>query len=1067
MLCRPPLLKSLSLLILSLAVRPAPAADEPVIPKTVSFNRDIRPILSNLCYHCHGPDKTKRQADLRFDTRNGLFAKLDTQHVITPGQPDKSALVARVTSEDDTEKMPPADSGLSITPHQVALLKTWIAQGATWQPHWSFIPPARPAPPDISRPTWARNAIDHFVLARLDRTGLTPSPEASRATLLRRLHLDLTGLPPTPARVIAFLADNQPGAYEREVDRLLASPRAGEHLAVGWLDAARYADTSGYQNDGPRSMWRWRDWVLSAINGNMPFDQFTTEQLAGDLLPDPTLDQLIATGFNRNHRGNSEGGVIPEEYQVEYVVDRVDTTATVWLGLTLKCARCHEHKYDPISQQEFYRVFAYFNNIPENGRAIKEGNSPPYIKAPTPDQRVRRRALAAQLSEARRTALKVQPQLAAAQRQWEATKGRRLTAGTDHSITRGLVAHFPLDGTLANTVAPKQPAMPLPAEADYRPGQVGRAVVLDEGSHLATDNSVASFQYRDPMTLAGWFLPENVTSGALITKMTDEERGKGYSVDLHQGHIRINLIARWLDDSIRVRSQKPVTAGKWHHVAVTYDGTRVASGIHLYINGQPVPLHVDHDFINQSYNAAEPLRLGAGGGPAGRFQGLVDDVRIYNRAVTALEASILATPQSIPAILAIPHTKRSRGQSAKLRLYYLAHHASRSHRETYAKLGALERASHALEAELPTVMVMQELEAPRETHLLVRGQYDQPGEAVTPGTPTALPPLSKNTPPNRLGLARWLTRADNPLTARVITNRMWQSLFGTGLVRTTEDFGSQGELPSHPRLLDWLATGFVRLRWNTKAMMRLIVTSATYRQASVFTPELLDRDPENRLLSRSPRYRLSAEVIRDQALFAAGLLNEHIGGPSVRPYQPAGLWKEIASTTNYDQSTGSALYRRSLYTYAKRTVTNPTMLAFDASTREACMVRPARTNTPLQALTLMNDITFTEAARVFAERVLTAQPAQNQGRNGLPDSERLQHAFLLVLSRQPTPVESAILLDNLRHQRRAFRNAPGAAEGLATTGEAPHPPGLDSVEVATWTALCSLLLNLDEAISRE
>ena len=1031
---------------------------EPV-PETVQFNRDIRPILSNLCYHCHGPDKTKRQAKLRFDTREGLFARRDDHTVVVPGKPATSALYQRITSRDADERMPPADSGLTLTPRQAQLIQKWIAQGASWQPHWSFIPATRPPLPRVSRPEWPRNAIDHFILSRLDREGLDPSPEADRSTLLRRLHLDLTGLPPTPQRVLAFLADTTPAAYQREVDRLLASPRTGEHFTVDWLDAARYADTSGYQNDGPRSMWRWRDWVLGAINGNMPFDRFTIEQLAGDLLPDPTLDQLIATGFNRNHRGNSEGGVIPEEFQVEYVVDRVDTTATVWLGLTLKCARCHEHKYDPIPQQEFYRVFAYFNNIPENGRAIKEGNSPPYIKAPTPAQQQRQQQLATALAESRRTSLKLQPLLGMAQRSWEASPAARLPADTDWSLTDGLLVHFPLDGTLTNTVDAKQPAMPLPAEADYADGQVGKAARLAEGSHLATDKSLAGFNYYDQLTLAIWLKADRVDRGTLISKMTDEPRAKGYYVDLADGHVRINLITRWLDDSIRVRSARPITAGRWYHLAVSYDGSRLASGIRLYLDGKPVPLLVDHDFINQSFDIDEPVRIGAGGGPEGFFSGLLDDVRIYSRDLSAREVSILATPLNIPQLLKIPQAKRTSAQAAKLRQYYIAKHATRGHRDLIARHIALTREARAFLAAVPTVMVMQELTQPRKTHLLLRGQYDRPGVLVQPGTPAILPRLPQGSPSNRLGLARWLVNKQNPLTARVITNRLWQGLFGAGLVRTTEDFGSQGELPSHPQLLDWIATEFHRNDWDVKALVRLIVTSNTYRQSSRVVPALLDRDPDNRLLSRAPRYRLSAEVIRDQALYASGLLNEQIGGPSVRPYQPEGLWKEIASTTDYDQSTGGGLYRRSLYTYSKRTVTNPTMLTFDASTREACIVRPSRTNTPLQALTLMNDVTFTEAARCLAERVLSGP--------GKSDPARLEQAFLLTVSRPPSRAESAILLANLKHQRAAFARLPGAAAQLAATGDTPRRKGLDDVDVATWTALASLLLNLDEAISRE
>ncbi|MFP6769552.1 MAG: DUF1549 domain-containing protein, partial [Planctomycetaceae bacterium] len=606
-----------SALFLTVLTTPLSAAD-PVLPETVDFNRDIRPILSNLCYHCHGPDKAKRQADLRFDTRDGVFAKRDDVVVTVPGKPAQSEIYRRITTKDATERMPPDDSGLSVTPHQVQLIRRWIVQGASWQAHWSFSPPVRPPLPDVSRPDWPKNAIDHFILARLDKARLPPSPPANPTTLLRRLHLDLTGLPPTPQQIARYLADTTPAAYEREVDRLLGSPRLGEHLAARWLDAARYADTSGYQNDGPRDMWRWRDWILDSLNTNMPFDRFTIEQLAGDLLPNATLEQRIATGFNRNHRGNSEGGVIPEEFQVEYVVDRVDTTATVWLGLTLNCARCHEHKYDPFSQKEFYRLFAYFNNLPENGRAIKEGNSPPLIKAPTSAQQVQQLALAKAVTDAQRTVLKLLPLLAMSQRKWEAADAAKLAAGTDWSVTSGLVAHFPLDQTLTDATDAKRMGKFSDAAA-YDLGRLRHAAKLSGGGFVEVEQSPTSFGYRDHFTLSAWIRPDRVDRGTVLSRMADVDQGKGYYVDFEKGHIRVNLITRWLDDSIRIQSARPITAGSWRHLAVTYDGTRLAKGIQLFLDGRPVPVTVNYDFINQSFQSNEPLRLGGGGGGARRF----------------------------------------------------------------------------------------------------------------------------------------------------------------------------------------------------------------------------------------------------------------------------------------------------------------------------------------------------------------------------------------------------------------------------------------------------------------
>jgi len=1044
-------------LLFVLAGSMSAVAAEP-LPERVEFNRDIRPILADSCYHCHGPDKTKREAKLRFDTREGLFGRHDDITIVLPGKPAASELYRRVTSQDADERMPPADSGLVLSDRQVAMLKRWIEQGASWQTHWSFIPARRPATPDVDNADWARNPIDRFVLARLEAAGLVPTPPANRSTLARRLSLDLTGLPPDPRLVDSFLADRRPGAWERLADRVLASPRLGEHLASRWLDAARYADTSGYQNDGPRTMWRWRDWVTAAFNANMPFDQFTIEQLAGDLLPDPTLDQRIATAFNRNHRGNSEGGVIAEEYQVEYVVDRVDTTATVWLGLTLKCARCHEHKYDPFSQREFYRVYAFFNNIPENGRAIKEGNSPPYIKAPTPAQQQRLAELDRELVEVRRTALKLQPVIAMAQRRWEALSELKAFHPSQWTLTDGLVARFPLDGDARNTVSKAAAAETREGQPAWSTGRRAGAASFDGRRFLDAGNT-GDFGYYDKFSLVAWIRPERVDRGTIISRMTDTEQADGYYLSLSDGHVQLNLIKRWLDDSIRVESTRKLTPGKWVHIAVSYDGSRLADGIRLYLDGKPVPLKVNFDFINQSFKSTEPLRIGGGGGPAGRFTGLIDDVGVYDRDLSAREMAMLAVPATVDRIVALPAAKRSPGESARLRAWYLESRADAAHRRAVASMVTATRARRAFFESLPTVMVMHEMAPRKQTFVLTRGRYDRPGKPVTAGLPAALPPMPEGAPANRLGFARWLVDRDHPLTARVTVNRIWQGILGNGLVRTTEDFGSQGERPSHPLLLDWLATELVRTGWDTKALIKTIVTSATYRQASRVTPEQLERDPENRMLGRAPRYRLSAQVIRDQALAAAGLLTERLGGPSVRPYQPKGLWKEIASDTDYNQSHGADLYRRSLYTYWKRTVMPPAMAAFDASSRETCTVRPSRTNTPLQALTLMNDATFVEAARVLAERVLAEAGPDDRG--------RLVRAFRLVTAREPTTAETSILLAGLARQRQQFQARPAAARQLAAVGEAPRNEQLDATEVAAWTTITGILLNLDETISRE
>ncbi len=774
---------------------------EDATERAISFNRDIRPILSTHCWACHGPDSATREADLRLDQAEGAHADRDGYRVIDTAQPEASELLRRITSSDSDEQMPPPDAVRRLTPAELELLQRWVHQGGKYEAHWSLITPRDAAPPaPQSIPQFPiRNAIDRFVLARLQEAGLQPARRASRETLIRRVTLDLTGLPPTPQEVDAFLNDRRPDAWERLVDRLLASPRYGERMAQVWLDAARFADSGGYQGDILRDMSLWRDWVIRAYNDNMPFDQFTIEQLAGDLLNNPSQDQLIATGFNRNHRINDEDGIILEEFRVEYVADRVETTATVWLGLTARCARCHNHKYDALTQQEYYGLFAFFNSIDEKGRG--HGNSAPLLRV---------------------VPAKLQSQIDALDRQ-----------------------------------------------------------------------------------LAG------------------------------------------------LQTQK-----------------------------------------KQEAESDQPS-------------------------------------------------------------------------DTDKQITQLRQKRDKLLASAPSTMIMRERDEPRNTHILIRGAYDRPGEPVAIGTPSAVAPSFDRLPRNRLGLANWLLDRRNPLTARVAVNRYWQMYFGRGIVETAEDFGTQGQLPSHPELLDWLATEFIRNGWNVKAMQRLIVTSSTYCQTTAVSPAAWKRDPENRLLSRGPRFRLSAEALRDQALSASDLLNDRIGGPSVRPYQPPGLWDELSSASRkYNQSTGRDLYRRSLYTFIRRTVPPPSMTTLDAPDRELCTVRRPTTNTPLQALVLMNDETWVEAARALAERCLRETSSANRDTTALTGT-RLTHAFRLLLARRPSERELQMLTQTLSHYRQRYEASPDDATALLSTGESPRDASLSMSELAAYTAVCSLLINLDEAITRE
>jgi hypothetical protein len=836
-------------------------ADEARTSGTVEFNRDIRPILSDTCYTCHGPAKATRKAGLRLDTEAGLSG------VVAPGKPQDSELWHRVSAAQPSKRMPPQKSGRKLTARQVELLRRWIEQGGKWQNHWSFIPPQRPALPAVRHTAWPRNPIDHFVLARLEREGLRPSPEAPRATLIRRVTFDLTGLPPTPQEIDAFLTDRSPDAYEKVVDRLLASPRYGERMVLEWLDAARYADSNGYQTDGTRPMWPWRDGVIDALNRDQPFDQFTVEQLAGDLLPGATLAQKVATGFHRNHMLNGEGGRIAEESRVEYVVDRVNTTSTVWLGLTVACAQCHDHKYDPIPQKDFYRLYAFFNNVAETG-AVDRRNSTaaPVIELPTEQQKARIAGQTRAVTTLERELRELGPKLRARQEQWERTAG-----------TGGMTA-------------------------------------------------------------------------------------------------------------------------------------------------------------------------------------------------------------DLVAVLRTPRAERTPRGAKALADFYLA--AAPERKAVQSRLDAARKALQGLKNSVLITMVMEERAQPRDTFVLLRGQYDKYGEKVTGGVPACLPPLPQGAPNNRLGLARWLVDRSNPLTARVAVNRAWQTFFGAGLVKTAEDFGSQGEPPSHPELLDWLATEFMppslqpsppggegdnllqpsppggegRVRgWDVKALHRRIVTSATYRQSSRAAPGLLERDPDNRLLARGPRLRLSAFALRDQALALSGLLVEKRGGPPVRPYQPPGIWEEMSfGFIRYVQDHGEGIYRRSLYTFWRRSV-GPTNL-FDTSPRQVCTVRLPRTNTPLHALVLMNDTTYIEAARVWAERLL---------RQGKTPRERLGLAFRAATGRHATAAELSILERGFERVLRQYRADRPAALKLVSTGEYQRDPALDPAEVAAFTGMLNTILNLDEVITKE
>lgn len=998
----------------------------------VEFNRDIRPILSDRCFACHGPDAGNRKSPLRLDSEKEAKRDLGRGRFgIVDGDPGKSQVFQRITSSNKALRMPPQYAGHAALPAgDIELIKRWIEQGAPWQAHWSLVPPQRPP---------GENSIDSFVRARLEREGLQPSAPARPETLLRRVYLDLTGLPPAPAEVDAFLADPSATAYEKTVDRLLASPAHAERMALRWLDAARYADTNGYQSDGVRDMWRWRDWVIDAYLQNMPFDKFTIEQIAGDLLPNATLSQKIATGFHRNHRTNAEGGIVEEEFRVEYVADRVETTSTVWLGLTMGCSRCHDHKYDPIKQRDFYSMFAFFNNVPERGLVYNFGNDEPMIKAPTPEMSERLAALDTTVTTARAAWDGWQPKLEKDQRQWE-KKIRKQKV--DWSVGKGLIYANDLD----SCAAPCQ----LPAVA----GKRGKALAFN-GKEAFDAGDKAKFNYMTPYSFSAWVKPESET-GAILSRIEDYWEGEGYGLYIKNGNVHFVATRRYTDISLRLETEEKLKLSQWQHIAFTYDGMRKGKGVHIWIDGKPAKIKVTFDELTYPFGPKVPFLIGGGGGL--KFQGAIDDVKVYDRALTEEEALSLSVLQTVSALAGIPPEGRTAPERAKLHLAFLDTAMDSAARAAMTARDEAQAARDKYYASIPTVMVMEE-GPKRQAYILKRGAYDAHGEPVDSATPSALPPMKPGWPRNRLGLAYWLVDRSNPLTARVQVNRLWQMFFGQGLVKTVEDFGSQGEWPSHPGLLDWLAVEFMDSGWDLRAIEKKIVMSETYRQSSKAPPALWQRDPENRLLARGPRIRLAAQFVRDQALAASGLLVAKVGGPSVKPYQPPGLWQELTGGGGYKEDKGDGLYRRSLYTFWKRTVAPPMMVNFDAPTREGCTVRETRTDTPLQALNLMNDVVFLEAARKMGERMMRE--------GGAAPADRIRYGWKLLLSRDPRPSEATAALAAYDRFLTRYRADRPAAEAYLKQGESERDPALDTAELAASSTIASLILNLDEAVTKD
>ncbi len=1042
-------------------------AETPAANTRIDFARDVRPILSNHCWSCHGPDEATRQAKLRLDRRDSAIAKTESGKIaVTPGNPKASELVTRINARDDDQLMPPLDAKRPLTSAQKETLRRWIEQGAEFSQHWAFVPPQRPAVPrtksQISNLKFEiRTPIDAFVHARLEAEGLAPSSEAPKETWLRRATLDLTGLPPSLTDLQAFLADDSPDAFEKVVDRLLVSPRHAERMAMHWLDAARYADTNGYNNDETRSMWPWRDWVIEAFASGMPYDQFLSEQLAGDLLPNATLAQRVATGFNRNHVLTTEGGIIEEEYHVEYVADRVHTTATVVMGLSFQCARCHDHKFDPLTQREYYQFAAFFNNVPDRIVGYNQGRmAEPLLKVPSREQqaeldRLQRRKAEIEALLKHREA-NIAPEIA----RWEKslTPDEIAKAGP-----AGLVSHFPLDeadGDQVGDLVHADRRGTIRGKVARVPGKFGGALEFD-GKTFVLGGEVGAFDSDEKFSLTAWVWPTSNSPTTVLSKIDEANDFRGYDVILEGAKVCSHFSHHWPDKAFKVVTKQPLSLNEWHHVAVTYDGSRRASGVKIYVDGKPRDFDATtNNSLDGTLKTDKPFHIGQRNATA-PFQGRIDDVQLYSVSLTADEAASLAAGQSLGRlkdILAISSKDRTESQAALLRQFYLDRIDGES-RNMKSQISDLPRQLAELDKAIPVTMVMQEQTPRRSMFLLRRGQYDQRGDEVTAGVPSVFSSLPQNALADRVSLARWLTSPSHPLTARVAVNRWWEMLFGTGLVETAEDFGVQGTLPSHPELLDWLATELIRTGWDQRAILKLIVTSAAYRQSSRVTPELLLRDPRNRLLARGPRYRLPAETVRDNALAVSGLLRERLGGPSVKPYQPDGLWEDVSveRRDKYVADAGDGVYRRGMYTFWKRTCPPPGMMTFDAPDREFCLIRRARTNTPLQALVLLNDPTFVEAARNLAERVLTEAKT---------DDERIALAFQLSLSRLPTAAERRVLSETLHAASDRFRTDRATAEKLLSVGRATSRLEIAPEELAAWTTVMSLLLNLDEAISK-
>ena len=1039
----------------------------------IDFQTEVRPLLSNACFQCHGPDPGTRIADLRLDLKDGAFGARKNGAPVVPGDADASLIYQRITHQDAAKRMPPEYSHKKLEPAEIDTLRAWIDQGAEWTGHWSFDPPVRSELPQTANTTWATTPIDSFILARVESAGLSPAAEADRRTLARRAALDITGLPPVPSDLQAFLDDQKSGAYERYIDRLFGLPSYGEHRARYWLDAARYADTHGIHIDNYREMWPYRDWVINAYNANMPFDQFTIEQIAGDLLPNPTLDQLVGSGFHRCNATTNEGGVIPEEFEVIYAKDRADTTGTVFLGLTVGCATCHDHKFDPIKQKDFYAMTAFFRNTTQYVMDGNVSDPPPIMIVPQLDDRSQNAKLIKKIRSAEATLATAKT---AANKKFDAwiSKQRYQSVATpiepSSEMLYATATHVAHGG--------QQQAIELPPDVKVGEGPATNVPAFLFGEEGVVELPSSGIARGKPFSIATWVYHPERDGAFIVASQTDpKDKMRGWSITIGDRQIRFGLKGISDDKSSSINlgpnNQRRLTTGAWVHITVTYDGSAEQAGLRFYVDGAELPVQGEEYFTKLEGEVLNdwPISLGRGyisGDDEGSYKsryfagGGIADFRIFNRALTVEEAKVVANWSLLDRARSTQPDELSAEQQEILRLRYLNLDDSKYKKLVSRKLET-ERKVREIRRRGSVTHVMQEAAgATPEAHILFRGMYDQRLDVVTADTPGFLPAMSDKFSKNRLGLANWIVDESNPLTARVAVNRYWQEIFGTGLVRTSDDFGAQGEPPSHPELLDWLAVDFRDSGWDVKRLLKNMLMSSTYRQAAVATEDKKEKDPDNRLLSHGPRFRMDGETIRDLALATSGLLVPKIGGPSVKPYQPDGVWSSVAmpssNTKKYERDTGEKLYRRSLYTFWKRAAPPASMQIFNAPTREHSVVQRERTNTPLQALVTMNDIQFVEASRHLA------QTAMKLG--GDDFNTRLSFMTTRLLSRDFDESEVGVARRSFEKFLRHYSANEADAQKLLTAGESTPDSALPTAESAAYTMLANQIVNLDEVLNK-